>query len=85
MAKNAKKTKTSQENLTELKPAELLRESYEMIEGLQLKRMVFRSNHASHYLALERTFPKDKPGLPKILRAAIDGESALLPGFSRGL
>ena len=69
----------------ELDPEELLKEAYEMIQGLDLKRTVFRSDHASNYLALEGTFPKDKPVLLKALKSAIGGEIALRPNFSRGL
>jgi radical SAM superfamily enzyme YgiQ (UPF0313 family) len=69
----------------ELDPPALLKEAYDMVRGLDLKRTVFRSDHASNYLALEGTFPKDKPALLKALRAAIDGEIALRPGFARGL
>ena len=72
-------------DFAELGPAELLKEAYEMIRGLELRRTVFRSDHASNYLALEGTFPKDKPALLKVLKAAIDGEVTLRPGFARGL
>ena len=74
-----------QGEFTELDAAELLKEAYEMIRGLELKRTVFRSNHASNYLALEGTFPKDKPALLKSLKAALDGETRLRPDFVRGL
>ena len=74
-----------QGEFTELDAAELLKEAYEMIRGLELKRTVFRSNHASTYLALEGTFPKDKPALLKSLKAALDGETRLRPDFVRGL
>jgi radical SAM superfamily enzyme YgiQ (UPF0313 family) len=63
----------------------LLKEAYEMIRGLELKHTVFRSNHASNYLALEGTFPKDKPALLKSLKAALDGKILLRPDFARGL
>ena len=72
-------------DFTELESMELLKEAYEMIRGLELKRTVFRSDHASNYLALEGTFPKDKPALLKALKAAIDGEITLRPDFARGL
>jgi radical SAM superfamily enzyme YgiQ (UPF0313 family) len=72
-------------DFTELGPEELLKEAYEMIRGLDLRRTVFRSDHASNYLALEGTFPKDKADLLKALKAAIDGEVTLRPGFARGL
>ncbi len=72
-------------NFIELNPAELLKEAYEIIKGLDLKQTVFRSNHASNYLALEGTFPKDKPALLNILKAAMQGEVRLRPEGGRGL
>jgi gamma-glutamyltranspeptidase len=72
-------------DFTELDQTKLLKEAYEMIRGLELKRTVFRSDHASNYLALEGTFPKDKPALLKVLRAAIDGKITLRPDLARGL
>ena len=69
----------------ELEAAELLKEAYEMIRGLELERTVFRSNHASNYLALEGTFPKDKPALLEALKAAMDGKITLRNDFARGL
>ena len=72
-------------DFAELNAAELLKEAHEMIRGLELKRTVFRSDHASNYLALEGTFPKDKPVLLRALKAAIDGEITLRPDLARGL
>jgi len=72
-------------DFTELDSAELLTEAYEIIRGLELKRTVFRSNHASNYLALEGMFPKDKGTLLRDLKAAIDGEITLRPNSARGL
>ena len=69
----------------ELNPKELLKESYDIINGLNLKKTVFRSDHASNYLALEGTFPKDKMTLLNILESAIDGKIKLKPESSRGL
>jgi len=69
----------------QLAPEDLLKEAYEMIRGLELKRTVFRSDHASNYLALEGKFPKDKPALLKVLRAAIDGKIKLRSDLARGL
>jgi len=69
----------------ELSPGELLKESYGIIKGLELKKTVFRSNHASNYLPLEGTFPKDKSKLLNFLEAAISGEIMLKPESLRGL
>ncbi len=69
----------------ELNSMELLRESYDIVQGLELKRTVFRSDHASNYLPLEGTFPKAKPALLKALKAALDGKLWLRPESARGL
>ena len=69
----------------ELNPAELLKESYGIIKGLELKKTIFRSDHASNYLALEGAFPKDKTTLLNILESAIGGEIRLKPESLRGL
>ncbi len=72
-------------DFTEQDRSGLLREAYEIIRGLELRRTVFRTDHASNYLALEGVFPKDKAELLRMLKAALDGEIALRPGFARGL
>jgi radical SAM superfamily enzyme YgiQ (UPF0313 family) len=69
----------------ELDPTGLLKEAYAMIRGLELRHTVFRSDHASNYLALEGTFPKDKQALLKAFKAAIGGEATLRPDLARGL
>ncbi|MBU0635143.1 MAG: radical SAM protein [Candidatus Omnitrophica bacterium] len=69
----------------ELNSMELLKESYEIIKGIDLKKTIFRSNHASNYLALEGTLPKDKIMLLNILESAIGGEIRLKPESLRGL
>jgi radical SAM superfamily enzyme YgiQ (UPF0313 family) len=69
----------------ELNPAELLKETYEIIRGLELKKTVFRSDHASNYLPLEGSFPKDKMKLLHILESAIGGAIRLKPESLRGL
>ena len=70
---------------TELDPDELLQEAYDIIAGLDLRRTIFRSNHASNYLALEGRFPKDKNALLEALDLAINGDMDLRPEFMRGL
>ena len=69
----------------ELSPEELLKESYDIIQGLELKKTVFRSNHASNYLALEGAFPKDKTTLLNTLDSAMSGRIMLRPEPLRGL
>jgi len=69
----------------ELNPTELLQESYDIINGLDLNKTLFRSNHASNYLALEGTFPKNKDRLLNQLKSALKGQVALRPEILRGL
>jgi radical SAM superfamily enzyme YgiQ (UPF0313 family) len=69
----------------ELNSLELLQESYEIIQGLDLKKTIFRSDHASNYLALEGAFPKDKIKLLHILKSAMAGDVRLRPEIVRGL
>ena len=69
----------------ELNSSELLKESYDIIKGLNLKKTIFRSNHASNYLALEGTFPKDKMKLLNTLEFAIGGKIKLKPEILRDL
>ncbi len=69
----------------ELSSEELLKESYQIIRGLKLKKTIFRSNHASNYLALEGVFPKDKEELLSSLKLALSGQKQLRPDYLRGL
>ncbi|MFH1754053.1 MAG: radical SAM protein [Candidatus Omnitrophota bacterium] len=69
----------------ELDSKELLQETHDMIEGLELEKTIFRSNHASNYLPLEGTFPKDKARLLTMLRSAISGNIGLRHEHQRGL
>ena len=69
----------------ELGPVDLLKESYGIIEGLELAKTIFRSDHASNHVALEGSFPKDKTMLLRILRSAVDGKVPLRPEIFRGL
>ncbi len=45
---------------TLLTPKEVLLETKEMVENLNVVNCVFRSNHASNYVALKGTLPQDK-------------------------
>ncbi|MCC6932290.1 MAG: radical SAM protein [Deltaproteobacteria bacterium] len=69
----------------ELGSNELLQESHDIIQGLELNKTIFRSNHASNYLSLEGRFPKDKALLLAQLRAGLEGKLHLRPEFFRGL
>jgi len=52
-------------------PAELAAELREFVAGLDLDGAVFRSNHASNYLALAGTLPKDRRRLLEALDAVL--------------
>ncbi|MCG2713116.1 MAG: radical SAM protein [Candidatus Omnitrophica bacterium] len=69
----------------ELEPQELLKQSYEIIKGLELKKTIFRSNHASNYLSQEGILPRDKGHLLEMLEKAISGKIRLKPEIFRGL
>ena len=70
-----------------LNPVELGRELREFIAGLELTGSVFRSNHASNYLALSGTLPKDKERLLEGLDAVLahPEAAAFVPEWMRGL
>lgn len=71
----------------DLDPIELTRELREFVAGLELAGSIFRSNHASNFLPLGGTLPKDKA---RIL-AELDGVLArhdrarFVPDWMRGL
>jgi radical SAM superfamily enzyme YgiQ (UPF0313 family) len=71
----------------ELSPLELARELHEFVAGLELEGSIFRSNHASNYLALAGSLPKDKARLLDALeRVLADPVAARFrPQRSRGL
>ncbi len=53
-------------------PEEVLKEARWMIQGLELKNTVFRSNHASNYVALKGSLPKDREALLNTIDQALD-------------
>jgi radical SAM superfamily enzyme YgiQ (UPF0313 family) len=65
----------------------LMREMEQFISALELKRTVFRSDHASNWLILKGTLGAEKPRLLQQLRAAIEAPEAapLRPAWARGL
>ncbi len=69
----------------ELDPRDLLKESFDIIQGLELEKTIFRSDHASNHVALEGSLPKDKMMLLAVLRSAIEGRVPLRPELLRGL
>lgn len=68
-----------------LQPLEFLKELKTIVEGLELEKTIFRTNHASNFLALGGTFPKDKARILEELDRGLAGEAPLRPEFFRGL
>jgi radical SAM superfamily enzyme YgiQ (UPF0313 family) len=68
-----------------LKPLEFLKELRMIIQDLELSKTIFRTNHASNFLALGGTFPKDKERILAELDRGIAGDAPLRPEFYRGL
>ncbi len=70
-----------------LDQADLFREMYQLLESLDLKQTIFRSDHASNYLALKGTLGKDKEKLLSSVRAAIErpDDANLRTEWQRGL
>lgn len=68
-------------------PMDMLREMKTILEHTNLARgCIFRSNHASNYLPLAGTLPKDKDKLLDTIDQALKrGDSCLRPEWSRGL
>jgi len=71
----------------DLSPLELARELRTFVSGLELEGSVFRSNHASNYLALAGNLPRDKVKIVAALDHVIaDPKSAAFtPEWRRGL
>jgi len=68
-------------------PVDLVRELREFLGHLELRGTVFRSNHASNYLALGGSLPKDRKRLLDTLDAALGdpGAAPFRPERLRGL
>jgi radical SAM superfamily enzyme YgiQ (UPF0313 family) len=78
------------ENFPDFEPLSvlgLMQEMEQLLSQLELKRTVFRSDHASNWLILRGTLNADKPRLLQDLRAAINAPHAapLRPAWARGL
>lgn len=63
----------------------LLEELRIMIAHAEPTAATFRTNHASNYLPLGGTLPRDRERLVAVLDAALDGRVALRPEHARGL
>jgi radical SAM superfamily enzyme YgiQ (UPF0313 family) len=67
-------------------PLDILRELRLMIENINAPGpVVFRTNHASNYLPLRGTLPRDKESLLKTIQSAMDDPRQLRPESMRGL
>ncbi len=71
----------------ELDPLELTRELREFVAGLELSGSIFRSNHASNFLPLAGTLPKDKARILAELDAVLarPDRARFVPDWMRGL
>lgn len=70
-----------------LSQQELFIEMERFLSGLELKRTIFRSDHASNWLVLKGTLGSDKERLLQQVRQAISAPQAahLRPAWARGL
>jgi len=71
----------------DLSPIELACELREFVAALELSGSVFRSNHASNYLALAGSLPKDKAAMVRALDGVIarPQDAPFRPDWARGL
>jgi len=68
-----------------LSPPEVLQELLWLVEDLELRDTLFRTNHASNYLPLGGHLPRDRRRILEVLRAALAGHLSLRPEFLRAL
>ena len=68
-----------------LDPLGMLSELGMVVENLELEGTIFRTNHASNYLALGGTFPQDKDRILREIKRSLSGEVPLRPEFLRAL
>lgn len=64
---------------------EMLQELRTMIEHTELSRGMFHANHASNYLPIKATFPKDKQETLRLIDLALGGRISLKPEWMRAL
>ncbi len=71
----------------ELSPIELAQELRTFLSETELRGTIFRSNHASNYLALKGTLPKDKDALVSVLDGVLANpkKAVFVPDFLRAL
>ncbi len=73
--------------LDDLTPVELAAELRTFLEKLELRGSIFRSNHASNFLALKGNLPRDRAALVRILDEVLADPSnaPFVPDFLRAL
>jgi radical SAM superfamily enzyme YgiQ (UPF0313 family) len=69
----------------EVSPRQSLQELRWILEDLEVTGSIVRANHASSYLPLGGTFPKDKEKTLQMVDAALAGDIGLKPEWMRGL
>ena len=67
-----------------LTPQEMLGELRHLVDCVQEDGIIFRSNHASNYLALASTFQKDRAAMLSDIDAALGNPAVLRPESWRG-
>ncbi len=53
-----------------LSPLEVMKETYTMIENIEVENCMFRSNHASNYIPLAGVLGRDKEGILNVIKNA---------------
>lgn len=66
-------------------PEESLRELRLIVEGLDVRGTIFRANHASNYLPIGGTLPRDKDKILELIDSCLRGEINMRPEDLRGL
>jgi radical SAM superfamily enzyme YgiQ (UPF0313 family) len=69
----------------ELSPEDHLKELFDILSGVDLRRTIVRANHASNYLPIEGRFPQDKAKVLELLTMALGGKIRLKSELMRGL
>ncbi len=78
---------TQRDEFSPMDPIEILNELYTLVENLELTSCIFRTNHASNYLAVGGTLNQDKEKILSSLRNVLEtkDENMLRPSYLRGL
>jgi radical SAM superfamily enzyme YgiQ (UPF0313 family) len=66
-------------------PREVAAETLLLLEHIDSEGSIFRSNHASNYLALKGTLNRDIEAMKKLLEDALAGDTGYKSEWARGL